>query len=195
MTYLQPVGPAPMQGQDLNRFLQQWMAGVLGPALDPTLIRPYAQSEPPVVPDKGTAWMAFTQSAEGSDTFPYVAALRDGTGSQLQRHETLRLLCSFYDDGVNGQAAMLASLLRDGLAIPDNLEPLQAIGYGMVGCEQQVAVPSLLNVTWLYRVDLPFRVRRQITRTYAVPNIQIAEVVLRTDIGIPDIPITVEKKP
>lgn len=185
MAYLQPlVAPAPLQGQALNRFIQQWMAGVLGPSVDPTLIRPYSQSEPPVIPDTGDVWMAFTQHAENSDTFPFIRALPDGSGVQLQRHEELAVLCSFYDTGVNGQAAYLASLLRDGIAIPDNLEPLMLADFGMIGCEPEVAVPSLLKLLWLWRVDLPFRLRRLVTRTYAVPNITQANGTLYTDSGL-----------
>lgn len=169
------------------------MAGVLGAAaLDPSLIRPYDQGEPPVIPPDGTAWMAFSQHTDESDTFPFVRALKDGTGSTIQRHESIAVLCSFYDLGTNGQAAFLASLLRDGMAIPDNLETLTLASFGMVGCEPEVVVPSLLKVRWLYRVDLPFRVRRQVTRVYAVPNITSANGTLNTDTGLPPIPIEVK---
>lgn len=171
MTYLQPTSPSPPQGQDLNRVIQQWIAGILGAALDSALIRAYDQAEPPVIPDSGTAWMAFQQHAERSDTFPYVKSNPDGTGSTLQRHEILAVLCSFYDLGTNGQASMLASLLRDGASIPDNLETLQLADMGLVGCEPEIAVPSLLKQRWLYRVDLPLKLTRQVTRVYGVPNI------------------------
>lgn len=192
MTYLQPaVDPAPLQGQALNRFLQDWMANVLSAAvLDPKYIRPYDQAEPPVIPQDGTAWMAFRQSTESSDTFAYVLTKPDGTGSTMIRQEELAVLCSFYDLGTNGQAALLASLLRDGMSIPDNLEPLTLAGFAMVGCEPEVVIPSLLKERWLYRVDLPFRVRRQVTRDYGVPNIASANGTLNTDTGLP--PITIE---
>jgi hypothetical protein len=190
VTYLQPTGAGPLQGQDLNRFLQQWMAGVLGAAnLDQTLIRSYDQAEPPVIPESGTAWMAFRQGVDESDTYPYVATLPDGTGTTLQRHEEIAVLCSFYDLGTNGQAASLASLLRDGMSIPDNLEPLTLATFGMVGCEPEVVVPSLLKLRWLYRVDLPFRLRRAVTRTYGVPNITSAVGTVYTDGGLPPVPV------
>lgn len=190
MTYLQPsANSPPLQGQALNQFIQQWMAGVIGAAnLNQTMIRPYTQSEPPVVPPSGAAWMAFTQHVEESDTYPVVQTNPDGSGSTLQRHETIAVLCSFYDTGVNGQAAFLASLLRDGIAIPDNLEPLLP-DFGMIGCEPEVAVPSLLNALWLYRVDLPFKLRRQVTRVYGVPNITSAVGTVYTDTGLPPVPV------
>lgn len=191
---IQPVVlTPPLQGQDLNRFLQQWMASVLGAGnLDPTLIRPYYQSEPPVIPSDGTAWMAFTQRADDSDTFPFLQQNADGTGTTLQRQETLAILCSFYDLGTNGQAAGLATLLRDGLSIPDNLETLTLADFAMVGSEPEVIVPSLLKERWLYRVDLPFRVRRQVTRVYAVPNITSANGTILNDVGAPPSPILVQ---
>lgn len=191
---IQPVVlTPPLQGQDLNRFLQQWMASVLGAGnLDPTLIRPYYQSEPPVIPSDGTAWMAFTQRADDSDTFPFLKSNPDGSGTTLQRQETLAILCSFYDLGTNGQAAGLATLLRDGLSIPDNLEPLTLADFAMVGSEPEVIVPSLLKERWLYRVDLPFRVRRQVTRVYGVPNITSANGTILNDVGAPPSPILVQ---
>lgn len=185
-----PLGPAPLQGQALNDFFQEWMVGLTG--LDGTMVRAYDQAEPPVIPDAGVAWMAFRQSAEDSDTFPFIKSLADGTGVQLQRNERIRIMCSFYDLGTNGLAAQYASLLRDGLAIPQNLEILQTQNMGIVGTEPEVVVPSLLKVRWLYRVDLFFRVSRQVTRNYLITSIEEAELTLNTDTGLPPIPITVE---
>jgi hypothetical protein len=185
VTYLQPLpAPAPLQGQDLNRFIQQWFAGVIGAgSLDPTLIRPYDQGEPPVIPPDGTAWMAFSQRTEDSDTYPSVVINQDGSGATLQRHEQIAVLCSFYDLGTNGQAANLASLLRDGLSIPDNLETLTLADFAIVGCEPEVVVPSLLKERWLYRVDLPLKLRRQVTRVYAVQDIASANGTIVNDVN------------
>lgn len=190
MTYLQPTGPQPIYGKDLNRFIHDWLAGVIDATnLTPDMIRPYDQSEPPAVPNKGEAWMAFRQTVEEADTYPVVKQVSNG--ATLQRHETLRVLCSFYDTGTNGQAARLAGLLRDSGMIPDNLEGLYPIV--MVGFEKPTVVPSLLSEQWLYRVDLPFRLRRQIDRTYGVPNIEIVDGVLHNDIGLPDVTLHVEE--
>lgn len=194
MTYLQPApAPAPLEGQALNRFVQQWIAGVLGSAaLDPTLIRPYDQAEPPVIPDSGTAWMAFSLRADEGDTFSYNVPNRDGSGVTMIRQEGLAVLCSFYDLGTNGQAASLSSLLRDSVSISDNLETLTLAGFAFVGCDSQVVIPSLLKERWLYRVDLPFRLRRQITRVFGVPNITSADGTIVTDGGLPPIPVHVQ---
>lgn len=193
MTFLYPtVNSPPLQGQDLNRFIQQWMAGVIGPAnLAPDLIRPYDQGEPPLIPQDGVAWMAFQQHADESDTFVYTQVNPD-TSTSLIRQERLAVLCSFYDLGTNGQAAMLASLLRDNLGIPDNLETLTLADFALVGTEPEVVVPSLLKQRWLYRVDLPFKLTRAVSRTYAVPSIEVVDGTLYTDTGLPPTPIHVE---
>lgn len=189
MTFQPLPIPAPLQGLDLNRLIQQWISDVLGDALDKSLVRPYVQAEPPLVPDTGEAWLAFTQSVVGFDKFPYVRVLVDSV--ELQRHEDMRVLCSFYDTGVNGQAARLSSLLRDGISVPGNMETLAAQNMGLASLEDEVALPTMLKLKWLWRVDLPFVLRRQITRVYQVPNITravgtlyTAEATLTIDTGI-----------
>src|SRR5579871_6299419 len=101
--------PAPLEGQALNRFLQAWIVGILG--IDPTLVRPAFQSEPPDIPQAGTAFIAFRYTRRPADTFPAIVHHPDGSGyDELQRHEHIELLLSFYDLGTNGQAESLAAL-------------------------------------------------------------------------------------
>jgi hypothetical protein len=186
MTYVQPdLAPAPLEGQALLDLVQGWLAGILSAAvLAPELVRPYAQGTPPLVPDFGTAWMAFTVTVEESDTFPYLGQVSD-TRTELQRHERLRVLCSFYDTGVDGQAGRLAALLRDGVAFPQNLETLQLAGVGLVAVEDQVSLPSILKTRWLWRVDQPIILTRQVTREYTNATIATADGTLNTDTGLP----------
>jgi hypothetical protein len=168
---------------------------VLGAAvLAPELIRPYTQSIPPVVPDAGEAWMAFTIATEGSDTFPWTDQVDDATVA-LQRHERMRMLCSVYDTGISGRAAEIAALLRDGIAIPQNLETLFLAGMGLVAVEAEVALPSVLKTRWLWRVDQPVILTRQVDRLFAQQNIASANGTLKTDVGLPDTPINVEPNP
>lgn len=189
---IQPtVASPPLEGQALNRFVQQWLADVLTGSLAPSLIRPWTQAEPPVIPQDSVAWMAFRQTISDSDTFAYVKAKDDGTGSVMNRQERIDVLCSFYDLGTNGLAQGLASLLRDNLSISDNLETLFP-DFGMEGCGDPVTIPSLLKERWLYRVDLPFRLTRSVTRTYGVPNITSANGTLNNDVGAPAVAIDTE---
>lgn len=195
MTYVQslPV-PAPLQGDALLDFVHDWLAGVLGAALDENLIRPYAQATPPAVPDAGTAWMAFSVTVEEADTFPYQSQIDDAT-TALQRQERLRVACSFYDTGVGGHAGELASLLRDGVIVPQNLEALYLASMGLVATESQVSLPSMLKTRWLWRVDQPIVLTRQVDRQYAQQNIASANGTLNTDGGLPPVAIEAEQQP
>lgn len=185
------ASPAPLQGQALNRFIQVWFAGILDGVLPGDMIRPSFQPEPPVIPEAGTAWMAFSFGARQSDTFPYIAHDADGLGSdELQRNEELPILCSFYDLGSGHDADDNLAILRDGLAMPQNHEALYP-DFAYVACGDTQPVPVLVKERWLYRVDLPVTVRRQITRVFPVRNLQSANGTLYTDSGLTrDISVT-----
>lgn len=176
----------PLEGQALNRFIQQWIVGISG--LDGTMVRPRWQTEPSNIPDAGEAWASIGISVVSSDDFPFV------DGVDLQRHEDLNLLCSFYDLGTNGLASYYAALVRDGTAIPQNREVLTNAGMGLASVGALQAVPSLLKLRWLYRVDLPLVVRRAIQRNYDVLWVLSADGRLRTDAGY-DEPIIVTPPP
>ena len=180
--YIAPVPPAPLEGAQLQDFLQEVLAGITG--LDGKLVRPRWQPEPPNIPDAGECWCAFGINDRKKDTNAYVwqnpGELDDGA-TGLQRQEELRLLASFYDTGSNGQADLYAELLADGFQIPQNREVLDANGYAFVSTGDPTPVPSLLKERWLYRVDVEVIIRRQINRTYVVPNIASSDTDVITD--------------
>lgn len=173
-----PPQPTPAEGQALNQFLQQWLAGVSG--LDGTMFRPRWQSEPPNIPDEGTAWAAFGITSRPSDKFPYIVHGGDDTGpwDEMQRHEYLNILVSCYDLGTNGQADMYLAQLRDGVAIPQNREVLELVGFNVTDCGDPIVVPSLLKKRWLYRADLPIRLRRCIIRHYPILDLESAQIAI-----------------
>lgn len=180
-----PPAPAPLEGKPLLTFIQNFVVGITG--LNGKMVRPRWQSEAPVLPEQGEAWAAVGITSRPSDAWPYVGHITttdypDGA-DQLQRHEELSILCSFYDLGTNGLADQYASLLRDGLSIAQNREPLSLAGMGLVECGEMVSVPSLIKVRWLYRVDLPFRLRRNIVRLYPVLNIEEVDITLIAEEG------------
>jgi hypothetical protein len=162
-----------LEGQDLQRFLQQWLVGMTG--LDPTLVRPRWQPEPPNIPVETVAWLAFGIGNTSADVFPYVVHdpdLNDGQGGdRLQRHEEFDMLCSAYDLGSTGQADAVMSLLRDGTAISQNRDYLRSAGIALIEAGDMLSVPSLLMERWNYRVDMTLRLRRQIDREYPVFHI------------------------
>ena len=180
--YLTPSAtPAPLQGDSLNTFVQPIIVGITG--LPGAMVRPAFQVEPPDAPDGGTAWAAFRYTRRKSDTYPYVGHNADGSDT-LRRHEEIDILVSFYDLGSSGLADQYAAMLRDGLSIPQNLEALKQNGMGFVSCGDLTTVPVILKQRWLYRVDLPFTIRREIVRVYSVLNLLTATATVTTDSGV-----------
>jgi hypothetical protein len=175
--YLTPAtSPAPLEGQALNRFLQQVWVGITG--LDGTLIRPRWQPEPPAIPAFGTDWMAFGITRRKGDTF--TSTIHDPTGNgndSVYRQEVLDILCTFYGPDADNYA----SLLREGLFVSQNREVLQLNNFGLVEVGEAIAVPELIKERWTYRVDMKVTLRRSILRTYPVLNILSAEGTVDTD--------------
>lgn len=191
--YLSPAAnPAPLEGQALLRFFQQIIVGIT--ALPGNMVRPYWQEEPPDIPDAGTAWAAFKITKRPSDEYPFVGMSNvplGGVAYQMQRHEELDILTTFYDMGSTGlnnsggQADYNVSLLRDGLLVPQNREPLFLAGMGLVKTGDEVPVPVIVKKRWQYRVDLEWVVRRQINRVYNVTTIVSAQGDIYYDTGLP----------
>jgi hypothetical protein len=187
--YLAPAAaPAPLEGAALNSFIQAWVVGITG--MPGPMVRPRLQSEPPSVPQTGTAWVSIGIADRSADKFPYVRH-DPVAGDQLSRHQMLGLLCSFYDNGTNGAAELYAGLMRDGCAIAQNREPLTLAGFALGSVGDTQVVPSLLKETWLYRVDVPLDLRRQIVRAYPVLDLVAGAATLYTDIGLGPDPIVV----
>jgi hypothetical protein len=174
--------PAPLEGKPLLQFLQNWIVGISG--LPGGMVRPRWQVEQPNIPNSGDAWAAIGITSRPSDTLPFIAHDPNDEGtSTLQRNEELHMLCSFYDTGISGLADQYAALTRDGIAIPQNCELLRQNGFALGYSGDLQTIPSLLSTKWLYRVDLPLVVRRQIDRVYAVKNILSANGTVYTDEG------------
>lgn len=172
--------PSPKTGLTLLTFLQAWCVGITG--LDGTMIRPRFQTEPPTIPDSGEVWAAIGIASRPADKLPYIA--QTAQGSALQRHELLNVMCSFYDTGVSGFADAFAMKLRDGAAIPQNVEVLRQNGMALFSMGDLQDVPSLLKQRWLYRVDLPFVIARQVDRVYPVLTVVSVDGTLVTDNGL-----------
>src|ERR1039458_4174886 len=122
------------------------------------MVRPRWQPEPPDIPTAGEAWAALGVTSRPSDEYPYIkhdGAAEGGLGNdQMQRHETLTILTSFYDLGSTGLADYYAALFRDGMFIPQNREVLLLNGMGLVRTGELLTVPSLFKLRWMYQVDL-----------------------------------------
>lgn len=180
-----PPAPAPLSAAQLYAFLQAWLAPLIG--LPGNLVRIYDQAEPAIIPTAGIAWAAVRVTIGQSDTYPFVGHNYNGNteADTLVRHEQLNLLASFYDLGSLGLAQDYCLTLRDALSVSQNVELLIRNAMVFVACGDPVTVPTLLLNRWQYRVDLPFRLRRQVTRTYPVLSLEGAPVTVYTDGGLP----------
>lgn len=175
--YLTPAAsPAPIEGQALNRFLQQVFVGITG--LSGTLVRPRWQAEPPAIPAFGTDWMAFGIMRRKPDAFASTIEDPTGNGSNsVYRQEILEILCTFYGP----DADSYASILREGLFVAQNREVLILNNFGLVEVGEAVPVPELVKERWTYRTDMYVRLRRSIEYTYPVLNILSAEGSVDSD--------------
>lgn len=165
--YLAPgASPAPLEDAALVAFLQGIFVGIT--ALSGDLVRPRWQQTPPNQHAIGTNWMAFGIMNRKADTFAYemhAPALNGGNGNDyLTRNEELEILCSFYGTSADTSAA----LVRDGLQVGQNREAMLLAGMGLIECGDIISVPDIVNSQWVYRVDMPVRLRRAIVRTYPI---------------------------
>jgi hypothetical protein len=89
----------------------------------------------------------------------------------------LEILTSFYGP----DADTYASLLRDGIQVPQNLEILLLNAMGLIETGDLKTVPELVKERWLRRVDLSVKIRRQIIRQYAIDDMATAGVTINNE--------------
>jgi len=176
LTPSNPPAP-PLNDQQLEDFFQAWTVGLTG--YPGALVRPAWQKNPPNIPANDVDWCSFKVSVSQADTFAVNLQYPDGQGyNQLRRHQVLTIRYSFW--GPN--ASSYADLLRDGAAIPQNLEPFQLAAMGLIDFGDQVTAPELIKELWYRRVDMEMRVKRQIVRNYQVWTLESASVLLDNEI-------------
>ncbi|MBB3808755.1 phage neck terminator protein [Pseudochelatococcus contaminans] len=175
--YLTPASkPSPLEDDDLEDFLQEMVAGITG--LSATMVRPRWQPIPPKQPSSETDWAAVGIVHREPDDNAVQIHNSAGEGSTtLSRHEVVSVTASFY--GPNSHR--YAGILRDGLSIAQNREPLQLRDMGLVDVGAVVSVPSLVQQRWIRGADLTIRVRREITREYAILNLNSAQGAINGD--------------
>lgn len=175
---LLPLSGAVPADLDLDVILGRLVRDITG--LAPGMVRPRWQEKPPQAPPKDTNWCSIgvmrTMADGGSRASIIHNPAGDGTDT-LRRYEMIEVMASFYGPGAGG----LAALLRDGLALPQNREPLFFAHAALVDVGPIVNAPSLVNTTFQRRQDITFRIRRRIDRTYAVRSLREAVGTLNTE--------------
>jgi hypothetical protein len=166
-----------MDDQDLARYLQQMVAGITG--LDPTLVRPSWQPEPPDEPEVGTTWCSIRKEDFDPETFAWEGNTNvNGQDVHLVvRHEMVNLVAQFQGP----QSERTADFLSLGFQLAQNREYFTRSGYGFVESGKKVVLPLSRNERYLYVVDLPFTLRRRQQVDYAVHPLTGATAELIVD--------------
>lgn len=182
--------PGPLEGQALFRFLQQFFVSIT--LLPGNLFFPRWQPEPPNLPDYGTDWAAFGITSRDADKFAFFRHVPAVVGppavagyDEFQRHEFLEILVSFYGP----EADSFAATLRDGMQIRQNLDYLTAQNMQLINSGDLITVPELVKERWLYRVDLPVKLRRQIVRQVPILDLLGADITLDNEHYLTDITV------
>lgn len=155
--------------QALDRILQQAVAAITG--IDPTMVRPRWQVNPPTMPEPEVNWAAVGVSLIDPDHNDYErhVVATDGQGndvsySQVERDEAMTVLTSFY-----GPAAMSNAMAWfDGLQVGQNREALKSNGIDLVEVRDAAQVPALLAMKWQRRVDVAATMSRRTDRSFPI---------------------------
>ena len=159
-----------LRDYSLNKFLHDVVAGITG--LDPTLVRPRWQENPPNLPLRSTNWAAIgvvhRPAPVGTAVATYDPTAANGEGALiLIRQEDLELLCSFYGPNCQGNGAVL----RDGLYVGQNREALFLAGMGLGSVSDLTKAPEMIKSAWYQRADLTVVIRREVRRQYPVLSV------------------------
>ncbi|WP_322083964.1 LIC_12616 family protein [Burkholderia sp. BCC1972] len=179
--YLAPAVDMPPDEDDaLDDLVHDLIAGVT--ALPPDLVRPRWQPVVAKQPEPGINWCAFGIQTQTPDASPAIVHNGANEGSDTYiRHQDLEVLCTFYGPAAKGYAQRLA----DGLALPQNREQLQLLDMAFVNVSEIRAAPDLVNQQWVRRYDMTVKLRRKVTRTYAVLNLKSVQASTTTDASPP----------
>lgn len=157
--YLTPTNTA-LDNNALKRFIHSVLVGVTG--IDNTLVRPAYQPNQPVIPDIGVDWCAFSIVNRRPAAMPWTK--QGEADAQLSTNELFDVFVNFYGPNCMGYAA----ILRDGLQVPQNSSALNDAGMAVIGAQDVIYLPELINDRWFERADITINLNRNLSRTYAI---------------------------
>jgi hypothetical protein len=158
--------------QGLEDLIHDWIVGVT--ALNPTLVRPAFQPDPPPIPDFAVTWCAFYVVRVENDWDPVVTQLQDG--DTVWRNQRIELLLTFYGPA-GGDVALD---FRMGAGIRQNEEILDP-SVKLVSIDDQITTSEPIKGRWQRRVDVPVVLRRSVQFSYAVQTVVSAYGTLYSD--------------
>jgi hypothetical protein len=161
----------------LKQFMQTVLVGISG--LSGTLVRPEWQQEQPKQPDINVDWVAFGIEQNIADNNAYIDTVA-GEGetviTTVNRNETLQVNLQVY--GPN--CYEMASLIRDGFQLTQNLAALKKAKMGFGWDEPAQHAPDLVNGRWVDRYRMTIYLRRQVQRFYPVLSFTSASIQLNS---------------
>jgi hypothetical protein len=182
--YIQPTPDSPqyLEDYDIEHFLQQLVFGVTG--MPTNMVRPRWQELPPKSPERNIDWCAIgivEQNPDANAAFIHHSYSPENQlgYSEMQRHEEIEILASFYGPHCRG----FAHLLRDGLSVAQNREAMMLNGMGFVASGKVRQAPELVNMAWRRRYDFDFVIRHVAIRYYPVRNLLTAHGTIHKDNG------------
>lgn len=169
--FLAPSVAPPADDDALDAVLQALVVGIVG--LDPNLVRPRWQEQPPPVPEPSVDWVSIGVIDEQPEPNISQSHVSAGDGSTISYDvDIVTVLASFYGPTVRG----LGKRLRTGIMIPQNRETLYNSGLALMEMPGNLTfIPEEINNQTLRRADLQLRFRRRTTIVWPILN--IVEVV------------------
>ena len=119
-------------------------------------VRPRWQPEPPRTPGPDVTWCAFGITGEAGAGTSLVPSREPGDKWQLDDHDELDVLLTFYGPGARDAAARMES----GLSLAHNRKTLRAANMALISTGQRITVPELFGQDWRMRIDWTLRFRR-----------------------------------
>lgn len=176
--YLNAEQPYPLDDDPFDNVVEAFVSALSG--LDSTLVRPRWQPIVPLQPPPTTNWIAIGDTDDTPDQGPVFTWDQSALQGQYDRHEDMNYLASFYGP----QSKTIAALVRDGGAIPQNLEALIAIGAQLIETGTIRKAPELVNEQWIIRHDMTMHFRRHVQRFYDVTYLLSSIIRLKDDTKI-----------
>lgn len=174
--YLTPTSIPPEDDDVLAGIMHDFAVGLTG--LDPTLVRPRWQPQPPTMPAASVNWAAI--GITSYEPIGYWPEMIHNDGNSVQRqHQIMEATATFY--GPNSTS--IASMFLDGLTVRQNLEVLGTFGIKLRHPGRISRVPELINTQYIPRSDVTFWLVREMDRTYNIANVASSEVTLINDTG------------
>lgn len=179
--YIAPTTPVDYDDA-LDNVFHDCIQGIT--ALPADLVRPRWQPEPPNQPSFNVNWAAFGVMTLDGDRFSYSRHDPLGNGgvgtTDIERDEQLKLLISFYGPNASGYQARFSL----GLQISQNRDSLTAEGVKLVEVQEAFTLPALFKERWVKRVDSSVLFRRRVSRTYAIENVESANVAVDNELSV-----------